>query len=127
MQFTTRTLTPEEVAQFEQEPSVINWGVLLDGEPVVYFSAAPGPHNWFTVGVFAKRRKVHPRTLITIADAMIARMFELGANALTAEIAPTNKASLRLARNTGFEIVEAGPEWVIVRKINDINREESAF
>jgi len=114
--FSTCILTPAQIAEFDEEPTTINWGVLKDGVPVVMFSALPCPADSFEVHIHAKRRAVHPQTLVLMAEAMIARMFELGAKMLTAEIAPTNKACLRLAQKVGFEIVETQPEWVILRR-----------
>lgn len=112
-----RNLTPEEVRTFGyEEPNQVNWGVCLDDEPVAYFSAEPEAEGRLEVHVTAKRHRLHPQVLKLYAKQFSDRLLALGARGLIAKIAPTNRASLWVAKAAGFQEQSRDKDIVILVK-----------
>lgn len=112
-----RNLTPDEIRGFGyEETNSINWGVILDGEPVAYFSAEPEPDGRMEIHVTAKRRRLHPAVLREYATKLGNRLLELGAKGLIARVALTNRASIWAARAADFIEESRDDEWVILTK-----------
>lgn len=112
-----RNLTPEEIQGFGyDEPNTINWGVILDDEPVAYFSAEPEPDGRLEVHVTAKRRKLHPKLLRMYAERLGNRLLELGAKGLIARVALDNRASIAAAMAAGFNEESRDNDFVVMVK-----------
>lgn len=112
-----RNLTLEEVRTFGYEDAnAINWGVILDDEPVAYFSAEPIADGQLEVHVTSKRKKLHPKLLRMYAEQLSDRLLELGATGLVAKIAPTNRASIAVAMAAGFTEQSRDNEFVVMTK-----------
>ncbi len=112
-----RNLTQDEVRGFGyEELNAVNWGVILNGEPVAYFSAEPIGDDILEVHVTAKRRKLHPKLLRVHAEQMSNRLLELGAKGLVAKIAPDNRASIAVAMAAGFDEESRDDNFVVMVK-----------
>jgi RimJ/RimL family protein N-acetyltransferase len=112
-----RNLTAEEIRGFGyNEPNTINWGVILNGEPVAYFSAEPEHDGRLEVHVTAKRHKLHPRLIRQYAEQLGNRLLELGAKGLIARVALDNRASIAAAKAAGFDEESRDNEFVVMVK-----------
>lgn len=112
-----RNLTLDEIRGFGyEELNAVNWGVILDSEPVAYFSAEPIGDGLLEVHVTAKRRKLHPKLLRQHAEQLSNRLLELGAKGLVAKIAPDNRASIAVAMAAGFDEESRDDNFVVMVK-----------
>jgi hypothetical protein len=112
-----RCLSLAEVQQFGYTSgNSIDWGVVLDGEPVAYFSAEPEPDGRLEVHVTAKRRKLHPKLLRMYAEQLGNRLLELGAKGLIARVALDNRASIAAAMAAGFNEESRDDDFVVMVK-----------
>jgi len=112
-----RDLTPAEVREFGYEwGNAVNWGVCLNGEPVAYFSAEPLDGDVLEVHATAKRHRLHPAILREYAQKFSNRLLALGAPSLVAKIAPTNRASIWLAKAAGFTEQSRDNDFVVLVK-----------
>ena len=115
-----RCLSLKEVQQFGFDSgNSIDWGICLNDEPVVYFSAEPEADGRLEVHVTAKRRRLHPQLIKLYARQFSNRLLALGANGLIAKIAPGNRASLSVAKAAGFVELSRDDETIVLVKNNE--------
>jgi hypothetical protein len=116
-----RNATPEECADFGNDPCLVNWLIMLHDRPAVLYQAFPDPDipEGLEVHVVAKRHTLHPALIAAYAKTFADQLLTNGATALKAEVAVWNRASLRVAKAAGFIETERDSENIILRRKNE--------
>lgn len=117
--FETRQAVPEEVRDFGADWTDINWGVWYHGELVALYQADEDGDGWLNVHATVLRRALHPAITKNYARIFSDRLLELGACGLKAEIAPWNRAAIRMAKAAGYREVSRNDEWVLLMREAD--------